>query len=104
MSNTKKKTISKGQGLFARLRVIRESDREAIVTYCFEEKKTFNDYNGDPKNKPKSVEEKGREWKIQQPINKDIFFEANGKPKALENVAEIFKSTADDLGAKYFVV
>lgn len=104
MSNTKKKIISKGQGLFARLRAIRESDTETVVTYCFEEKKTFNDYDGDPTNKPKSVEEKGREWKMQQPINKDIFFENNGRPKALEDVAEIFKSTADDLGAKYFVV
>ena len=104
MSKIGKKLTSKGQGLFAKLRVIRDSDKEAVVTYCFEEKKSFNDYRGNPKNFPYNVEEKGLEWKVQQPINRDIFFDSKGKFRDLEEVANIFKATAHDLGAKYFVL
>lgn len=100
------------QGLFAVLRNVRESDN-GIITYHFEEKKSFNDYSKhdlsklsptQPLPKPNVVEEIGRKWTISQPINKQVFLDAKGKNQSLENVVQLFKDTCEDLGAKYFTI
>ena len=70
MSKPKPTLKSNNQGLFATLRQVRESDN-GVITYHFEEKKSFNDYSKHdipiyPKDeelpKPDNVEEKGKTW------------------------------------------
>ena len=52
MSKPKPTLKSNNQGLFATLRQVRESDN-GVITYHFEEKKSFNDYSKhDNSNKP----------------------------------------------------
>lgn len=95
--------VKKSQGLFSTLRQVRESN-QGIVVYHFEESVSYNDYKSDPSNKPITTEEVRRKWTIQQPINAGIFTNNKGKNNSLEDVAEIFKTTAHDLGAKYFTI
>ena len=102
MSN-KPTLVKKSQGLYSQLREIRESD-QGIITYHFEEKTSYNEHNGDPESKPTIIEEVGKKWTIQQPINKAVFFNQKGKFETLENVINLFKDTASDLGAKYFTI
>lgn len=103
---------SNNQGLFATLRQVRESDN-GVVTYHFEEEKSFDDYSQYdieklPKNQPlpkgKTTVEKGRVWTQSQPINKQVFFNEKGRHKDLEEIVQLFKDTADQLGAKYFTI
>lgn len=112
MSKPKPTLKSNNQGLFATLRQVRESDN-GVITYHFEDKKSFHDYSKHdipnyPKDKglPKAetVEEKGRTWSVSQPINKQVFFTDKGKLRDLEEVVQLFKDTADDMGAKYFTI
>jgi hypothetical protein len=109
----KKPTLkSNNQGLFATLRQVRERDN-GVVTYHFEEEKSFNDYSQydleklsktQPLPKGKIVVEKGRTWTQSQPINKQVFFNEKGKHRDLEEIVQLFKDTADQLGAKYFTI
>ena len=103
MSKQKSTLKPNNQGLFAVLRQVRESDN-GVITYHFEEKKSFKDYKGDPSNKPVVIEEKGKTWSVSQPINKQVFFTDKGKLRDLEEVVQLFKDTADDMGAKYFTI
>ena len=112
MSKPKPTLKSNNQGLFATLRQVRESDN-GVITYHFEEKKSFKDYSKHdipnyPKDKelakPDNVEEKGKTWSVSQPINKQVFFDQKGKTRDLEEVVQLFKDTADDMGAKYFTI
>lgn len=101
--NKKPTLVKKSQGLFSKLREIRDND-QGIVTFHFEEKTSFNDYKGKDTNAPVETEEVGRKWTVQQPINKSVFFTDRGKPADLENVVQLFKDLADDMGAKYFTI
>lgn len=112
MLKPKPTLVKKSQGLYSQLRQARESG-QGIVTYHFEEKKEFHDYSkydltkltkNQPLPKPQIIEEVGKKWSQQQSINQDIFFTSKGKFEDLEKVAEIFKNTAHDLGAKYFTI
>ena len=103
MSKPKPTLKSNNQGLFATLRQVRESDN-GVITYHFEEKKSFKDYKGDPSNKPVVTEETGKTWSVSQPINKQVFFDQKGKTRDLEEVVQLFKDTAEDIGAKYFTI
>ena len=99
--------INKDLGLYAKLRNIRNGDSEAVVVYHFIEKKTFNDYGGDPNpknNKFNVVEEKGREWKTVSTINREIFFTDKGKTVPLDDVLALFVETTADLGASHFEI
>lgn len=91
---------------------------QGVVTYHFEIEDTYDDYskydmNNLPKNKfGKPVElipEKKptgskTKWNKVQPINKEVFFDTNGRPEKAENVKLLFIQTARDIGAKYFTV
>jgi len=103
MLKPKPTLVKKSQGLYSQLREIRESG-QGIVNYYFETETSFKDYKGDPKNVPVLTEEVFKKWSIQQPINPQIFFTDKGRNESLEKVAEIFKDTMHDLGAKYFTV
>jgi hypothetical protein len=99
--------INKSNGLYAKLRAIRNGDSEAVVVYHFIEKKTHNDYGGDsnPKNtKFNTVEEKGREWKQVATINKECFYDVKGKTLPLDDVLALFVETTADLGATRFEI
>jgi hypothetical protein len=103
MNDNKPTLVKKSQGLHSKLRETRESG-QGIVTYHFEEVKTFNDHKGDPTNKAVVTEEVGRKWTIQQPINNEVFFNHKGKHVQLDEVAELLKDIASDIGAKYFTI
>ena len=112
MSKPKPTLKSNNQGLFATLRQVRESDN-GVITYHFEEKKSFNDYSKhdlsklsptEPLPKADVSEETGKTWSVSQPINKQVFFDQKGKTRDLEEVVQLFKDTADDMGAKYFTI
>lgn len=96
---------NKSNGLYSKLRAIREGDSEAVITYHFVEKKTHNDYGGDanPKNTKFSVvEEKGREWKQISTINKECFTDHKGKNIPLDDVLALFVESCTDRGASHF--
>lgn len=108
----KQELVKRSQGLYSKLREIYENG-QGIVNYHFEEIKSFNDYSKHdianyPKDKelpkPHVIEEKGKKWTIQQPINKEVFFNEKGKHNQLEDVVQLFKDIADDMGAKYFSI
>jgi len=99
--------INKSNGLYAKLRAIRNGESEAVVTYHFQDKITHHNYNGDdnPKNKVFTVvEEKGKEWKIVSSINKECFFDSRGKALQLDDVLALFVETTADLGATRFEI
>jgi|694.fasta_scaffold52593_9 hypothetical protein len=99
--------INKSNGLYAKLRAIKNGDSEAVITYHFIEKKTFNDYGGDnnPKNKSfHTIEEKGREWKQVTPINTQCFYDTKSKAIPLDDVLALFVETTADLGATRFEI
>ena len=97
MLKNKPTLVKKSQGLYSQLRQARDSGQGQVI-YNFEvDREVFN-------KETKSFEIKKHKWSQQQPINPDIFFTSKGRFEDLEKVAEIFKDTAHDLGAKYFTV
>ena len=103
MSKPKPTLKSNNQGLFATLLHVLVIDN-GVITDHFEEKKSFKDYKGDPSNKPVITEETGKTWSVSQPINKQVIYDKKGKTRDLEEVVQLFKDTADDMGAKYFII
>lgn len=83
--------------LVSQLEKIRNS-QQGIITYVFESEKFIWNKN---KNEYDVVVNK---WTQQQSINPKIFYDNKGRNETLSNIADIFKSTAWDLGAKYFTL
>jgi hypothetical protein len=99
--------INKSNGFYAKLRDIRDGNSEAVVTYHFKEDVTHNDYGGDPNPKNEKytvVSNPGREWKQVSTINHQIFFDAKGKYKQLDDVLALLVETTADLGAQRFEI
>ena len=95
MTIKSKQSIVKSQGLFSKLREVRESN-QGVVIYHFEViREVFNKQTG-------LFEFRNHTWTQQSPINPAIFLTSKGKNEDLEKVADIFKTSADDLGAKFF--
>lgn len=89
--------IEKKQSLTDKLAEIRES-KQGIITYHFEKESEVLNKETDQFEIVKTISTQ------QQPINDAVFYNEKGKFEKLENVAQIFKDTAHDLGAKYFTL
>lgn len=111
MSNQEKKPIilvkKSNDSLFSKLREARDQNN-GVVTYFFEEKVEFNDYQGNIDKNPrpiKNISEKYvNKWSQSQSINKEVFVDHKGKNVSLDSVVALFRDTCEDLGAKYFTV
>ena len=103
--NVKPVLVKKQEGLFAKLKQIFQ-ENNGVITFHFENKVTFNDYKGDPKNVPVISESENhvQTWSQTMPINKEVFFDAKGKRLHLESVVQLFKDLCEDRGAKYFTI
>ena len=91
------KEKNSGNDLFKKLEQIRNS-KQGVITYVFE---TVSEVYVPKTDSFKTVKKISKQ---RQPINDKVFYNDKGKPEHLGNVLEIFKSTAHDLGAKYFII
>jgi len=101
--------IKKKESLFSKLANIRE-ENNGVITFHFESVNTFNDYQGDsdPESHKKPVitkcDESVVKWSQVQPINKEIFFNEEGKRLPLTQVTQLLVDLTNDRGAKYFTI
>jgi hypothetical protein len=104
-TNAKPVLVKKQDGLFAKLKEVFQ-ENNGVITFHFENKVTFKDYKGDPKNVPvtSESEEKVQKWSQTMPINKEVFFDQKGKRLHLESVVQLFRDLCEDRGAKYFTI
>lgn len=98
-----KSLIEAAQGAVGQLRDIRDKDNNSTITYKFQEETSYLDFKGSPTNTPVKVYEKGKlEWMQVQKLNKDIFYNHDGKKRDLIELARSLAETAWDLGAYSF--